>query len=187
MCFGGGGGSTKVIQDHTVSRKQAALAQQLDDDYVARFLPVERELLNYAENKGQITAEAEAAKQTAGKVFDSGNGTVERSLAGFGASLTPQQKAAYDQMQHMNRNGAQIVAANMAREATDARLDKLGTNLMNLGRGAQGAGLSGMNTAAGLEGQRNQAAIQQAAQQQAAGYSALGTGIGIIGSIAMGM
>ena len=145
-------------------------------------MPIERELLSYASNTGQITTEANAAKQTAARVFDAGKGDTERALAGFGATLTPQQKAAHDRMRLINRNGAQIVAGNTAREATDNRLDKLSTNLMNIGRGVQGAGLGGVNTAADLENRRNNAALQANAAQNAAGYSALGTGIGIAGS-----
>ncbi|WP_422444166.1 hypothetical protein [Endozoicomonas sp. ALB091] len=182
MC-GGGGGS--VVKDQSVQREQARMAQELEDDYQLRFMPIERELLNYARDQGQIGQAATAAKATAGQVFDAGAGQAERSLAGFGASMTASQQAATARLNNLNRNGAQVMAANSAREATDTRLDNLGSQMMNLGRQAQGQGLSGFNSAAGLENQRNQAAMQVAAQNRAGTYSAIGSVAGIGASLMM--
>lgn len=187
MCGGGGSGGGSVIKDTAVQAEQARIAQELEDDYQARFMPIERELLNYTRNQNLITESATAAKTTAAQTHDAGVGNAERSLAGFGASMTSSQQSAAARLNNLNRNGTQIMAANTTREATDARLDNLSSQMVNIGRKAQGQGLSGFTTASGLESQRNNAAIQANAQQQAGGYSAAGTAIGIGASMMMMM
>lgn len=186
MCGSGGGGGS-VVKDMAVQKEQAAIARELEADYQSRFMPIERELLNYARDPNQIRQSAEAARVTSAKTFDAGAGQVERSLSGFGASMTASQKAAAARLNNLNRSGAQIVAANTAREATDARQDSLSSQMVNIGRQAQGQGVSGFNTASGLEAQRNNAAIQASARSKAGGYSAAGTAIGVGASIMMMM
>ena len=182
MCSGGGGGGS-VSKDTAVQERQAAIAQNLEDDYQLRFMPIERELINYASDKSMITTAANDAKVTSAAAFDAGQSLVTDNLSSYGMGMTGAQQNTHNRMQLLNRNGAKVVAANTARESTDTRLDNLSSQMVNLGRQAQGQGLDGFNTASSIENQRNQEAINGNAQQQSGGYGVLGTAVGIGASL----
>ena len=179
MCgklFGNGAG---VTTDTALQQQQANQAGELNDDYVARFLPLEREMLNYARSDDQIKKEASEAKETAGKIFDAGAGTTKRQLAGFGAALNTDQKQTLSRMRSIDKSGSKILAANNVREAADNRQEEIKSNLINIGRGAQAQGMSGLGAAANQENVRNEQAYQKASQKSSSRYGMLGTAIGI--------
>ncbi|WP_422410127.1 MULTISPECIES: hypothetical protein [unclassified Endozoicomonas] len=59
------------------------------------------------------------------------------------------------------------------------RQHSLRTDLLNLGRSAQGQGLQGINSAAALESQRNQPTVQQSARNQGGFFGTIWTLAGI--------
>lgn len=177
MCGGGGGGS--AAPDYSVQRRQVALSRELENDYMARFLPYERQLVTQAMNKGLVAQDAQAASELAGRAFDATAGQSERQLAGFGKPLTAAQQQAHNASRQRSRNATTMGASDSARQQSANRFGQLRSSLMGLGRRAQQQGLSGIKQAGTMEKQRNITNQQNAAQSQGNGWGLAGIGLGM--------
>ena len=137
-------------------QKYAEMIEWMEDDWEARFKPVEEMLLGELENRDTNTRENVSAAQEAAKTsYDATLGMSERNMQMYGTELDADQQAAADRSAEITGQGTQIAAGNLARDASTARYDQLEQNMVSLGRGVQGAAISGMGSAAGMEANRN--------------------------------
>ena len=157
-------------------QKYAEMIEWMEDDWEARFKPVEEMLLGELENRDTNTRENVSAAQEAAKTsYDATLGMSERNMQMYGTELDADQQAAADRSAEITGQGTQIAAGNLARDASTARYDQLEQNMVSLGRGVQGAAISGMGSAAGLEANRNATNQSIYAQNKANAWGAAGS------------
>ncbi|MCG7915921.1 MAG: hypothetical protein JAY71_18805 [Candidatus Thiodiazotropha weberae] len=182
MCFGG----SKPAEDTYVQDKQAALMQQMEADWASRFKPIEEELIGELMNRDQaIRRNVYEAGEAAQDSYQATQDMAERNMARYGTQMDADQKAAQERSDAMASKGAIISARNMAREGTTARYEGMQKNMTSMGRGVQMQGIQGLNSAAGMEANRNQQNSQIYAQNQAAGWQTLGAAAGMAGMVMM--
>ena len=178
MCSSGG----SPPQDYTNQRKSAEMMRWMNQDWQSRFQPIESGLLDELKNRDANTGKAVTeARATADKSFNATAGMAQRNLSRYGGQMDADQQAAMQRERSIQGGASKVAAGNMARDATTARYDQLGANAMALGRGVQGQAISGMQTAAGNEANRNIQNQQIAAQNSANNWNMLGTAAGIGG------
>ncbi len=172
MCAGG----KKPDMDYTAQNKYSDMLGWLDDDWEQRFKPLEQSLLGELENKDEnIRKSVDEAGASAQKSHAATLGMAERNMSRYGTELSADQQAAQDRSQNLSGQGSQIGAKNMARDATSARYDQLQQGMLNVGTGIRSGALSGMGSAANLEGQRNEQNQQIYGQKKGSFWNTVGT------------
>lgn len=172
-------------QDTANQERAAELARWMEEDWAKRFQPWEQELAGDLLNQNQrIADDVKQAGVDAKQSYDASRATAQRNLARYGGQMDADQAAAAAKTQQLGTQGAQIGAMENARTGSIDRYDKLMQSMVNVGRGVQGQGLSGIQQGVGLEAQRNQIAIQNQAASNSAAYQLGGTLAGM-GTAAM--
>ena len=183
MCMGGG---SEPDYDYTNQNRAAALARQQEEDWIKRFQPWEQELAGDVLNQNdKIAQQVKDARNDSLKSFEASKATADRNLARYGGQMDADQKEASLKSQNLKRQGVQIGAMGAASTGGIQRYDKLAQSMVNVGRGVQAQGLSGIKQGVGLEGQRNQQAAQMAAQENASRNQMIGTVVGAGAMLAM--
>ncbi len=154
----------------------AEMSEWMYNDWETRFQPIEQSLLDEVMNKDEHIAEqAEAAGDAAVASYNATLGMSERNMARYGTEMDADQQAATDRTTAMDAQGAEISAQNMARESAAARYQQLQADMVALGRGVQSTSLGGMQSAAGMEADRNASNQGAYGSHKASQYQAAGT------------
>ena len=172
--FSGGGGEP----DYTAQAQLAEIAQEVYDDYVARFRPIELELAGealgtYDSSMGDVAA------ADAGAATEVSRGAFYRNASRAGLSLSPDMRAdaeaRFGRQNVLNRVGAR----NLDRRAFQDRTMALLGGLSASGRRLQSGAVSRFSQVSSLESQRNQYNAGVDAQRAQSRANMIGTGIGI--------
>ena len=179
-------GGSAPSEDTYVQEKQAEIMRQLEADWGARFKPIEEGMINELMNRDTVIRRnvyesGEAAQQS----YDATKDMAERNMASYGTQMDEDQKAAMERSDAMAGQGAVISARNMARDSTTSRMEQQQGGMVNLGRGVQMQGISGINTAAGMEANRNAQNAQIYGQNQAGMWNTVGSLAGMAGMMMM--
>lgn len=97
---------------------QAALTRDQWNTYVANFMPVEDNLIKYAQNQALPAENAERAIAGVGQAFEQQQGISQRRMKAYGIQATPEQTAAIDRSTKLNKSLAEVQAGNTARDMT---------------------------------------------------------------------
>lgn len=100
---------------------QAALTRDQWDTYLKNFVPVEDNLIRYANNLAAPTENAERAIAGVGQAFEQQTGIAERRMRAYGIQPTQEQTTAIDRNTKLNKSLAEVQAGNTARDATISR------------------------------------------------------------------
>ena len=173
-------GGSAPQQSTYVQEKQAALMQQLEADWGARFKPIEEGILNELANRDTvINRNVYESGEAAQKSYEATAQQAERNMASYGTQMDETQKAAMERSDAIAGQGSVIGARNMARDSSIGRLEQQQNAMVNLGTGIQGNAISGLNTAAGMEASRNKQNSQIYASNQASTLGTIGTVVGM--------
>lgn len=141
---------------------QARLIDARRDDFESRYRPLEEAAI--AEFMKSPEEAASRAQGISTSAFGRVSAMTDRSLGRRGVFMTADQAAAAQAATDLDRVRAGATGANLTRRhVTDRNIEGLGT-MAGIGRGVQGAGLSGMGDASGMANARNEAG--RAARQQ---------------------
>lgn len=116
--IGGGGGDAPPM---TASDTYAALTRAQWDDYVARFIPIENNLISFATDWTKPQQAAEAAQADVQAQFAQAPAIAERRARSQGIGLRPEESAAIERSSKLNQSLAEVQAGNSARDATTSR------------------------------------------------------------------
>ena len=177
MCFGS---SSKPHIDTTRSDRAAALSKQMEADWASRFQPWEQELAGDVLNQNErIASEVKEAQADSLKTFNASKATAQRNLARYGGQLDADQTAVAAKARTLGSQGTQVGAMESMRKGGIQQYDQLMQSMMNVGRGVQAQGLSGLKQGVSMEAQRNQQAIQSAAADNASRMQLMGSVVGM--------
>lgn len=104
--------------DKYAADTQAALARDQWDTYLQTFMPLENNLVSYAQNKALPGENAERAIEAVSGAFEAQTGMTERRMKAYGIQASPEQKAALDRSTKLNQSLAEVQAGNTARDTT---------------------------------------------------------------------
>lgn len=106
--------------DEYATKTQANLARAQWDDYVHRFEPYERKLLDMIGNESNLTQALSGADEIAQSSFDSASRGMGMSLAKYGTAQDEKEQQATSRQMNLNRAATQAGLRNKVRtEAYD--------------------------------------------------------------------
>ncbi len=162
--------------DTTNQDRAAALSKQMEEDWLKRFQPFEQELAGDLLNQNErIADQVKEAQGDASKSFEASRATAQRNMARYGGQMDADQKQAMDKSRSLQGQGTQVNAMNSARKGGLGRANKMMQSMINTGRNVQAQGLQGLKQGIGMEGQRNQTAIQGAAAESSSNKQMVAT------------
>ena len=152
----------------------AAVTRDQWNHYLKQFGPLEEQLVSEINDNSLVTGAArDSAKQNA--VAEQ---SFNRDMSRFGVNTTGVQAKQMARMRSLGDAANNTFAINNARLEQRDRNIALGGDLMQIGRGVAGQGISGLGDVAGMAAQRNAANAQAKAQASAQRNSAIGGAIG---------
>ena len=156
----------------------AAVTRDQWNHYLKQFAPLEEQLVGEINDNSLVLGAArDSAKQNA--VAEQ---SFNRDMSRFGVNTTGVQAKQMARMRSLGDAANNTYAINNARLDQRDRNIALGGDLMQIGRGVAGQGISGLGDVAGMAAQRNaanaQAKAQASAQNRANTTSLVGSALG---------
>lgn len=156
----------------------AAVTRDQWNHYLRQFGPLEEQLVGEINDNSLVVGAArDSAKQNA-----IAEESFNRDMSRYGVNITGVQAKQMARMRSLGDAANNTFAINNARLEQRDRNIALGGDLMQIGRGVAGQGISGLSDAAGMAAQRNAANAQAKAQASAQQQAAIGGAIGTVGS-----
>jgi hypothetical protein len=157
-------------------KAQAQLIDMQYQDYVARYQPLEDELI--AEYMKSPEESAQQAGLIAGSQFKNVEGMSQRSAARRGAVLTPDQLAAQRRSVGLAEARTVGTAENLTRRHVNERNMNGLSQMMGLGHGLHSGSMSGLSQSSSMAASRN---AQHASASQAHKQNTMSTALGMAG------
>jgi hypothetical protein len=115
MLIMGGGGT---VQDFGASQQFANVLMGQWQDYRARFVPYQNELLNTVNSRSMAEQDERFARTSVQQAFDAQRGAQTRDLGRMGVVMTAPQRAAVDQGAKLSASSQTVGSLNAARQHT---------------------------------------------------------------------
>ena len=155
-------------------RTAAAVTRDQWSHYLRQFGPLEEQLVGEVNDQSMVRSAArDATKQNA-----IAEQSFDRDVSRYGVNMTGVQAKQMDRMRSLGDTSNNTFAINNARLEQRDRNIALGGDLMQVGRGVAGQGISGLGDVAGMSAQRNAANAQAKAQASSQRNSMVGGAIG---------
>jgi len=171
------GKSPKV--DQYASIKRAQIAEDQYQNYLNFYTPIEDKAFEYLYSTEQQAADVNRAGEYAGKAFDAMQGANARNLNRYGISPSAEMRSNMESDRARSKTLAVIDTKNRAREAVQARVDRLSEDMVNIGKGVQRGADQTMNSWLQVEGLHNQQRANDAANKNANRNAMMGTAASI--------
>lgn len=155
-----------------LQERQAGMSRKLYDEWVATFVPKERQLIGMANDPGAYQKRVDDAVGVSTRAFDASKQSTDVKLEMYGSNLTGNQQKARNLQNNLARDSSQINASNASRRNEADQQEALQRNMVQLGRQTQQDGINQLNSAASLEYGRNQRNASAKAQAKAANEQA---------------
>jgi len=165
------------MSEDALQKESAALSRSMYEDYKKTYMPIEDEMLQYANNHHLVNDNVDRDVAQAKSGFDVAQGMTDRQMSRYGTNLTNAQRRVRKRKNNVERGNTSVNAANSSRDATADRVDYTRGNLVNLGRETMNDAAGEMSQAAGQEQGRNQRYKDAKAQNRASQAQAVGTGL----------
>lgn len=174
-CFSGPSvsGSDQVLQ-----REYAEISREQFDDYRNRYEPLFGELNRTASQDIVISEEVDRALQGVDGSFEKSREISDRRMAGYGISLSADQRAARDRVLEGRRLRTRADVSNRTRLDAKDRQDATRADLIAVAQGIRQESQGAFSSVAGLENQRGISNAQQKASFQS---TLLGGGLALGG------
>lgn len=161
----GASGSATTIADVTRQEWQR---------FLEFYRPLEEEVLAKA-TQTDFTTEGNIASETAANSIKASQGTLARRLRSQGVELSADERAALNRRVGTTLTRSRARAENTTRRNLSDERTNILADIVGIGRGVAQSARGGLNTAADMEAQRNQAYAIDKAQYQGQLLSGLGT------------
>lgn len=175
---------SKIQADGTISNPEYAwkdpseISSQVTraqwQDYQERYVPRELEALGIATDM-DFTEEGDRAGATAARQQSLAAGAFTRQLGRQNVQLTDAQKAGLSRRRMFGQSQAVAGAENVTRRGLKDRNVNALADMVAIGRGIQNTAAGGLQSAANMQAQRDEAGRQMKAQQRAQMFQTAGT------------
>lgn len=158
----------------TPDQTAARITREQWQHYLTQFDPLERQLVGEVNSRDLV----DSTRAGLDRQHQVGGDSIRRNIERFGLNLNGAQRAQLTRQHEMGNAVNNTYAMSNAFINQRDRNMALGGDLMQLGRGVAGQGISGMSDAAGMQSQRDSANAQAKAQSSAQRNSMIGGAIG---------